>query len=288
MNVTNVYFYNNCGNGDIHYSREFVKFFARHFNVNSFITHTKCPSLLQDLQFSFVPMNTWDIQNEPFQLRGSDLFINTWIGTENLKWLADTGATLHNNYLRFSDIISKLQLNVTLGPEENFIPEIDYKFFRQLHIKTTRNILVCSGPFCSGQSRDFNFEPIVLHLAAKYPAITFFLTAPFQHYLPNIVDLNKFYPSQKSNLNEISYVSTKCDIIIGRASGPYCFAQTKQNLLDKNKTFIVYSRLESEGHWCKLSDYGVNGCKQVWYNPLIMTDTQILDTINTEIYNKWA
>ena len=42
-------------------------------------------------------------------------------------------------------------------------------------------------------------------------------------------------------MNEISYLSTFCDLIIGRNSGPFCFASNKENINSINKTFYAFN-----------------------------------------------
>jgi hypothetical protein len=48
-----------------------------------------------------------------------------------------------------------------------------------------------------------------------------------------------------SDLNEISYLSTKCNVIIGRASGPFTFAINRQNIEDPNKILLSFSKLRT-------------------------------------------
>ena len=78
----------------------------------------------------------------------------------------------------------------------------------------------------------------------------------------------------------ISFISTKCDIIIGRASGPFCYCHVKENLLDKNKTFISLTHNEIEGVWFKESN-----AKQIWTNNY--DNNHIVNLINNEI-NVWS
>jgi hypothetical protein len=47
------------------------------------------------------------------------------------------------------------------------------------------------------------------------------------------------------NLNEISYFSTFCDILIGRGSGPFSFCEVKENL-DKIWVSITFPHLEKD------------------------------------------
>jgi hypothetical protein len=64
--------------------------------------------------------------------------------------------------------------------------------------------------------------------------------------LDNVVFTNDIIKSNECDLNEISYLSTFCDIIVGRNSGPFCFASTKNNLKDPNKTFYAFGNKETD------------------------------------------
>jgi hypothetical protein len=76
----------------------------------------------------------------------------------------------------------------------------------------------------------------------------FIVTKPVNEINENIVNVEKItntYP----DLLYISQISTYCDVIVGRASGPYCFTQLKNNLLDSNKTYISFNNNIDEGRF---------------------------------------
>ena len=66
----------------------------------------------------------------------------------------------------------------------------------------------------------------------------------------NIINTSSITKIQP-DLLQISLISSFCDIIVGRASGPYCFTHTKENLLNPNKTYISFSNNVNEGVWYK-------------------------------------
>lgn len=262
-----VVFYNNCNNGDIHYSRQFVKYFASKLSVPCYVSHFRCPFLLKDINVQYVRTNTEPLLRSSLTLHDGTLFVNTWIGHAGSKWAGHDGCTLKGNYKMFADYATSL--GIELQQEHEFIPEIDYSRFNigNFTPKTEKNILVCNGQAWSGQTRNFDMSQMLIYLARKYPSCTFFVTEKFDNSVPNIVDANSFFDTVgKSNLNELSYLSTFCKIIIGRASGPFCYSHTKQNLFDPSKTFIVSSNSEKEGHWAIMSDYDVpQKAKQTWH-----------------------
>jgi hypothetical protein len=51
---------------------------------------------------------------------------------------------------------------------------------------------------------------------------------------------------ENSDLNEISYLSTFCDIIVGRSSGPFTFSNVKENIFDGNKAFLCFGEKETD------------------------------------------
>ena len=61
-----------------------------------------------------------------------------------------------------------------------------------------------------------------------------------------IFQTNTFWESNRQkntcDLNEISYLSTCCDVIIGKNSGPFVFCETKDNLMDERKKIVSFSK----------------------------------------------
>ena len=96
----NVVFYNNYHNGDIHYSREFIKFFINNIHSkNYYYIHPNDPRILLDVKrltiktpieivekWEKLELNTYKKDKETNILRYTDtLYINTWIGKINWK-----------------------------------------------------------------------------------------------------------------------------------------------------------------------------------------------------------
>ena len=130
----------------------------------------------------------------------------------------------------------------------------------------------------SGQCPNFKFDKIVYDLSLKYGNIDFILTNKINIHNKNIYFTDDIIKTQYSDLNEISYLSTKCDIIVGRASGPHAFTHVKENYNDNSKTFISFTDKILEGNW-----YNSNLCNQVWSN--IYSEKSIFDILNKEIEN---
>jgi hypothetical protein len=112
---------------------------------------------------------------------------------------------------------------------------------------TNKKILFSNGPCLSGQC-DYtgDMSPIIEIIAENNPNKTFIATHPFDCSLDNVVFTSDIIKSNQCDLNEISYLSTFCDIIVGRNSGPFCFASTKNNLKDPNKIFYAFGDKETD------------------------------------------
>jgi hypothetical protein len=262
-----ILFFNDCNNGDNHYSRQFLRHISSLVGVDCAYSHFRCDRILADLPMRLIRVDTRPLHQESFHLNADGtLFMNTWVGHQNFKWFTPNGCTLHNNYRMFSDNCKAI--GVTLPPEVECIPTIDYARLGILgSVQVDRNILVSNGPCASGQAYNFDMNPVVEALADKHPSCRFFVTDPFTTNRVNIFDANKTVsaPMGKSNLVELSHFSLSCPIIVGRGSGPFCFSHVRENLMDPEKTFIVFGNGAPEGHWVTMADYNLpQHAKQLW------------------------
>jgi uncharacterized protein YukE len=194
----------------------------------------------------------------------NDIYINTWIGQQQSKYLS-SGCNLNANYNIFCDIYE--QLNIEINQIEYYIPSVDFQKVQTLNIDNFINqnkkyILICNNNVHSGQSENFNFDPFIDYLSTVYPDLMFIISNNTNLNKNNVFNFSNI-GGITNNLLEISYISTKCDVIIGRASGPYCFTHIKENIKNPNKNFIGFSYGEAESKW--VSD---NNCqaKQYWSN----------------------
>jgi hypothetical protein len=125
-------------------------------------------------------------------------------------------------------------------------------------------ILISNGDVYSGQSYNFDFTEIIKKLSINNKNILFLTCQAIPTDYENILctsNITEIIP----DLLQISYISTHCSAIVGRASGPFCFAHTKDNLTDVNKTFIsfgnnmneciFYNRQKSKSIWSNNYDF---------------------------------
>jgi hypothetical protein len=244
-------FFNHKHNGDIFHSKSFVNEIVNSIDAEFSYAHSNHPNLLKDLkiEYEIIP----DISNSVRFLEDEDtLYVNTWIGSyfvEGEKYYGE--CTLRFSYEMFSKIYDELNkrfnTNLKLSSIENYIPTIDYSKFDILNIEnyiktdTNKKILFCNGPCLSGQCRYYgDMNPIINSLAKKYQDITFIVTHKIDTDLKNIKFTNDIIKVSECDLNEIGYLSTFCDIIIGRNSGPFCFSTNTQNINNSNTIFYAF------------------------------------------------
>lgn len=271
-----IIFYNNFHNGDIHYSREFVKDIMSKINAEYFYSHKNKPNVLKDIQ-NLIHINLNLNDSDQIIDKGDTIYINTWIGQQGAKYLTKD-CSLYSNYNMFCDIFKKL--SITIEEIEYYVPTINFEHVEKINIDNfiindKKRVLFCNGPVYSGQCPNFSFDNIIIGLSNLFPNIDFILTSK-----SNIKNKNVYYTDDiikmDGDLNEISYLSTKCDIIIGRASGPHAFTHIKNNLFNKSKTFISFSNSIYEGNW-----YNTDKCKQIWSNNYNISN--VFDVIKKEI-----
>lgn len=267
-----IVFYNNFHNGDLHYAREFMKdiynktkdkygdFYYYHKNENN-------KSILFDLDDIMIKAYLPNLpDSRGIYDDGRTIFINTWIGHNGMIYLVKD-CSLYSNHEMFKHIYD--YLNISIDNIDNYIPTIDFSKLNNIFTQNidsivkikNKNILISNGNVNSGQALNFNFADIINNISSEFKNINFICTCKnFTSTNKNVLFSDDIILKGGDDLNEISYLSTYCDIIIGRASGPYCFTHIKENLNNKNKTYISFSKQENEGVWHQAS------AKNIWSN----------------------
>lgn len=262
-------FYNNWHNGDVHSTREFIKDIIKKTNFDEYIyLHNNSHKLLKDIEnLKFNNTDKYCLDNNIILQINDTIYVNVWIGIAY--YIEDIGVpTIKSYYTLFTYIYKKLNINLEIL--DYYVPEIDYekydideiKFF--LNSSNKRKILIDNANFKSYQSNNFNFIYIIDKLVNEFKDIDFILTNSEN----KIITDNVFYTSdiiktQYGDLNEISYISTFCNIIIGRSSGPYNFSVVKKNINDYNKTYICICNEFHHAFWFISVK---SNCDKVWIN----------------------
>jgi len=261
LNYKKIIFFNHFHNGDIHYSREFIKDIMKKYNKAEFYYYHSIensvwePSdVLGDINIETIDISKIDKRCKKeidYIIDNDTLFINTWVGQCNRKYVNSIGINLNSNYEIYKKIYDILEIDIDQNIEY-YIPTIDYfKFYIgkiDEFIESNKNsfkVLISNGEVYSAQINKFSFDKIIESLSKEFPNVIFIITAPVSNYRDNILLVDDII-GKKKNLNEISYLSTFCNIIVGRSSGPYAFCQVKENFYNENMTFINFIKDEKQ------------------------------------------
>lgn len=108
-------------------------------------------------------------------------------------------------------------------------------------------------------------------LSIDYPNVLVALTNKTELKRSNVLFIGNLI--SEPNLNEISYFSKFCNIIVGFPSGPYVFTMIKDNLFEINKTFITISDniydsyyFESKSEMLHLIDHNMDKLYEILKN----------------------
>lgn len=249
-------FFNFHHNGDIFNNKGFVQEIMKSIPTEYVYSHPRGEQILKDLDLVYNP-NIFNINGlDDYQMvmdYDNCVYVNTWIGSSfSAIPECEGNCSLFSIHKMFSKIYDRLNnifdANLKISDPQNYWPEIDYKKFYIKNIddfvlnNKSQKILFCNGPALSGQCHDYNgdMKDIIENLADKYEDKTFIATQKFDSKKINIKFTEDIIRSDASDLNEIAYLSTFCDVIIGRSSGPFCFCCNKDNMNDENKVFYCF------------------------------------------------
>lgn len=260
-----IVFFNYAHRGDVFISRPFIDQIMSSVDAEFYYAHYWGEYLLKDLNLKYlsldeVPKIRSNNEHADNFIHEDVVYINTWIGKYasvatpgycecNLKTLY---SLVYTEIIQF--ISKELDVNIELKPIEKYLEcNIDYSYFNIsgidefLNGEKRRRVLLCNGPALSGQCEyNGDMSEIVEHLAKKYNDIVFITTHKIDLELENVKYTGNIIKAENSDLNEISYLSTFCDIIVGRSSGPFTFANVKENIFDDNKAFLCFGEREKD------------------------------------------
>jgi hypothetical protein len=247
--------------GDVHVSRSFIRLIMNKVRMidpsTEFICSHQNPfNLLADIPGLIYDPELWQRMSKYDNLvkQGDHLFINLWYCQSQWRYFKPYGLTLDALYAAFDDTC-KQQWGFGMADLStdirDFYPVIDYSKFqleptkKWLNKHPERKVLIETGDVLSGQMNNFNMQPLVEQLAKNHPDIAFICSkkektkTPNIHFTDDIVGVDRKY---KTDLNEISYLSTQCEMLIGRASGVSSFCITKENFFERPLKYIVFTK----------------------------------------------
>ena len=174
-----IYFYNQCNNGDLFYSREFIKDIQNKIGDSHYYIQKNDPSIFKDIDIELINIKSLDvIPDESLVLfkKDDDLYINTWIG----QWMnrdRKFAPNLSTNYSLFTHIYN--EIGIQIEPIDFYIPKVNFEKIDKINIDNFFNnlnkkpILVCNGDVYSVQSENFDFDPIINELSYIFQDMLF-------------------------------------------------------------------------------------------------------------------
>lgn len=279
-----IIFFNHYHRGDLFTHKEFIRHLKSQLNNSIFLLqylHFNHYKVNLDLDIPLIgnPSNLSD--RDKFIVKGNTLYVNTWVGTwQDQSWY--TGVNLFTLKHSWNNIFTKI--NDTFGTNlvlnnniEYYLPSINFSYFNLKNVdkfiekNTRKKVLLCNGTPMSGQSFPSDMSDVIIQLSDKYKYIDFICTKKFitknnssnMYFTDDIIDDNDLhlqYPvfwhdrgKQNCDLNEISHLSTFCDLIIGKSSGPFVFSETKENYFSDSKSFINFCNEEEDSLYFNLN-----------------------------------
>jgi hypothetical protein len=256
--LKNLVFYNWYGNGDLFNSREFIKELMERVEAENYIyRHPKHPNVFQDIpELGHGKIDDDCPNDKAFNHVDDSLYINTWIGRDGSYVLPGIGCTIQQNRRMYNDILEAAGMDVRLERSlEDYIPIVDWsKLTRQRKVYGFCDILLryehgslwVTGNAQSAQSNNFSFWPAIEVITEEFPDHVFVVTdkPPDELYLnrKNVYFTGDILGTDDGfDLNDIAYLSTFMNTIIGRPTGPFTFAQVKDNMMESEMALLGFS-----------------------------------------------
>jgi hypothetical protein len=264
-----IIFYNHYQNGDVALTRGIVdwlvnnckndvEFYFLMFKNNNM----KFNDRVKVIQSTHIQEN-WDYNaykvNEGIYVGEDYITINLWIGASPAfmnrsdaprnQWGNPIDYIAKWIYEQCKEIIDFLHSNTEIrieypNSEIDVIPktcknppqkkEVDAFLESVKHFR--KKILICNGPVESGQCPNFSVRELIFPLVSDKEDVCFIYTYDEGNYLNNEFCINQYCAIP--NLNEIDYLSSKCDVLVSRNSGPGCVIQSYDNIFNSNIYYI--------------------------------------------------
>ena len=244
-----IIFFNHWHYGDLHVSRGFVSAICNHIDAEFAYAHNNehiFGGSIKENKTLLKGLDKW----EPFIKSGNDIFINTWYGAKKRAFINKETISFSCLYSLF-EYTCKHALNVNLkdihsNPRE-FYPSIDYKLYKTDTIddfmekyKDNKKVLVCNGDAQSFQAKNFDMMPAIRAVAKKHKNILWLVTNKNIKTAGNIIYTPDIIQKTGRDLNENAYISTFCDLVVGKLSGSHTFSLIKDNLFNRKMVMLSF------------------------------------------------
>jgi hypothetical protein len=288
-----IVFYSYFHNGDVFFSKPFIKQIMETIPVKFYYAHRNHPKILMDVDIQQIMLQQSMPMHSNKVIRANNAcLVNTWIGAHfpfGVPGNKEGSCTIGYSYGMYELIYDQLNKiygsNLKLNEDiKSYFSYINFDKFDLSKVKkylsqdSRKKILISNNPGLSNQcSYNGNMQDIVEHLASSFKDISFICTLKFTTNHRNIFFTDDINQENQCDLNEISYLSKFCDIIVGRSSGPFSFSLTRENIQDYSKVFICFGDRITD---CYQHNVKTNS-KFVFEK--ILTQESLLNTIKNEI-----
>jgi hypothetical protein len=249
--------YNHFGLGDTFESREFILDWMHTLGLATCDVETHFPAVFEDLpQIVTKPVAAHRNPHQHLSRRAGHIILNSWIGALNGNTTPKgdfvinpgVGCTVDNIHRMHAKYMRWLGLNGMKKPVAEYLSNIDYSKvalggvpdFVEL-LSTQRLILICNGRTGSMHAENFSMARMVELLPESRHIFIFTQREPCARQDVFFTDDITQRPEGGSDFNAISYLSTFCDLIVGRCSGAQMPCETKRNWMDPSKTLLSFT-----------------------------------------------
>jgi len=262
-------FYNHWHNGDVFAGKGWMQELQRQLpNVQFMHAQKNSVKTMRDLAGEHVLINSIprEVSDRIRYIHLDDtLYVNTWVGSYGNAVIPQ--GEHHANYpslfrmwMHIYDMIEHafdIKLDRT-NDIERYMARTDWSKFEIGHAdrwlgQHDRVVLVCNGLVQSTQSNLRTMEDVMSQMSHDFPDVSFVCTSRFETNTWAMKD-NVFFTDdifanvQGGDINEIAYLSTKSEVIVGKNSGPFMFTHVHENIMDPNKAFVSLSHRSSDSY----------------------------------------
>jgi hypothetical protein len=167
-----IYWFNFFRNGDIHVSRSLINFMVENISAKEYIYHhTNSEKILKD-----IPKLKYQLKQLPEEyctrgwwLEDNNLWCNTWYNAYNYSLFS--GCTIYTLYNIFKKGLKETIDFDLPGEALDYLPIIDHSYFpidNSLLFNDTPKVLICNCYVMSGQSKNFDFNPIIYYVSEVF------------------------------------------------------------------------------------------------------------------------
>jgi len=269
--MKSICFYNHWHNGDVFSGKGFMQDIIRQLPDFEF-KHAQLNSLksMRDLPCDHIHTDQLPPQVTA-HMRYIDIngtfYINTWVGSygnavipegeQHANWRSLLRMWTHIMEMIKNQPSTDLILPGADGKTDlvSYMPQTDWSAYDtqpalQWLGQQNRVALFCNGLVRSTQSHIGLMEGVLEQLCADFPDVSFVCTSRFETKgQSNLYFTDDIFAGvQDGDINEIAFLSTRCEMIVGKNSGPFMFTHVRENIMDPNKAFFSLSHRPSDSY----------------------------------------